>query len=40
MGSDANRLRRIWQTYSGRNAANAENDFSQHLILCLEIQNI
>ncbi len=27
MGSDANRLRRIWQTYSGRNAANAENDF-------------
>ena len=27
MGSDANRLRRIWQTYAGRNAANAENDF-------------
>ena len=29
MGSDANRLRRIWQTYSGNNAANAENDFFQ-----------
>ncbi|NCB47296.1 restriction endonuclease [bacterium] len=27
MGSDANRLRKKWQDYSGKNAGNAENDF-------------
>ncbi len=27
MGSDANRLRKKWQDYSGRKATNAENDF-------------
>ena len=27
MGSDANRLRKKWQDYCGRNAENAENDF-------------
>jgi len=27
MGSDANRLRKKWQDYSGRNAGNAEKDF-------------
>ena len=27
MGSDANRLRKKWQDYSGRNAGNAERGF-------------
>ena len=27
MGSDANRLRKKWQDYSGKNAGNAEKDF-------------
>lgn len=27
MGSNANRLRKKWQDYSGKNAATAENDF-------------
>ena len=30
MGSDANRLRKIWQTYAGRNAANAEKMIFKH----------
>ena len=27
MGSDANRLRKKWQDYSGKNAGTAEKDF-------------
>ena len=30
MGSDANRLRKKWQDYSGQNAGNAEHSFMKH----------
>ena len=33
MGSDANRLRKKWQDYSGTNAGNAEKDLQQFKIL-------
>ncbi len=40
MGSDANRLRRKWQDYSGANAGKAENDFLKHYKNYLKIRNL
>ncbi len=36
MGSDANRLRRKWQDYSGQNAGQAEKDFFTTLEVLFE----